>query len=525
MKNNGKCSVGDVSGQDWSPIDNWGDNGSYSDYFVESYGLPSRGSNPFNLGLYYDIKDNKIHSERFVGVMPLLEKELRDKTNEGAKTVEDNIFIRPRFNISASKMLEYIMKSNDFYESKKYIEFANKSYDDWKNYYVEVGGKEGRNGNKTILCGVYKDLPEICLSYGIEGDTENYEGFANLIGIFEIWDFISKAKVVCRKMLKQQSQRVEENFVGKVKGRIDIQKQIKTNLAKGRLERTYCSYNKLTIDNMENRILKYALYLCDRMLEEMGGIDNEDAAFCRRKLAPVTLQKCSLADFKGIKNNGVFKFYGPALESAKRIISRISVSYNSNQEKDEVVLNKKVRPFFIRMDLLFELYCRALISNALENYDQSNDQGRTLKLEPYAVEYKLFGKEKPDGFDNIHIPDIVISSYSKEKNEWKPISVLDAKYAELRRFDRFRSFQVLAYMLRLNCSQGGFMSPSSSLEGSQAEKNVTIQSEILGGSGKSGVHIPVRGFVGKGNDSDEEMIKSYIKQLYEINNESKNVAK
>lgn len=520
-ENNNNWPKEDLSGQDWSTMDNCGENDSYSDYFDESYGLPSKGSNPFNLGLYYDIKDKKIRSERFVGVMPLLEKELRDKTNVGAKTVEYNIFIRPRFNISASKMLAYIMKSNDFYESKRHIEFANKSYDDWKKYYVKIGEKEGRNGKKMILCGVYKDLPEISLSNRNNSHEKNYEGFDDLIGIFEIWDFISKTKVVCRKMLKQQSQRVEENFVGKVKGRIDIQKQIKTNLAKGRLERTYCTYNKLTIDNMENRILKYALYLCDRMLEEMGGIDNEDAAFCRRKLAPVTLQKCTLADFRGIKNNGVFKFYGPALESAKRIISRISVSYNSKEAKDEVVLNKKVRPFFIRMDLLFELYCRALISNALENNDQPKDKGGTLKLEPYAVEYKLFEKVKPNGFNDIHIPDIVISSFSEEENAWKPISVLDAKYAKLDSFNRERSFQVLAYMLRLNCPHGGFMSPS--LGGSQTKEDETIQSEILGGSGKSGVHIPVRGFVGEDNDSDEEMIKSYIKQLYEINKESKNV--
>ena len=129
---------------------------------------------------------------------------------------------------------------------------------------------------------------------------------------------MNKAKTVCQKNLKRQSQRTEENIYCKVRGKIVIQKQIKYNASKGQNHRMYCSYNSLSEDIKENQIIKYALHLCQKNRNIADSL-SEDILFCLSTLSGVPLKKVSIGDFTGLKNNGAYRQYRDALLAAKRL--------------------------------------------------------------------------------------------------------------------------------------------------------------------------------------------------------------
>lgn len=482
-----------LSGKDWSRLEN--DKKEYEEYlgknenenenekyFKNYYEFPrDEEHSPFNLGIYYKTKDKILSSSQYVGIMPL--KPFEKSENNLEESSNCYCKIKSRFGMSATDMLEYILKSDDIYSLEDVINLKEFTMEELK---------ECRNTKENkILFGIVKDLEEV------QAENEKWE-----ISLIEIWDFISKAKVVCQRMLKNQFQRVEENFIGKVKGKIDLQKQIKMNLSQGRLERNYCSYNKLIIDNIENRILKYSLHLCKKFLNEIGkeiDVLSEQIAYCDRALSSVKLVKCSSLDFIGLKNNGVFKHYKPAIESAKRIIKRITIKID---EDEKVELSSKTRPFFIDMNLLFELYCRALVKETLKDYSHE------FELVEYGKPHYIFEKkekkeEEVKGFSRSLIPDIVI----KEKEKYS--AVIDAKYSSLEDgYNREKTHQIMAYMTLLDCNYGGFISPES-------EETYELRNMEIGN--KKGFHIGV-----KGKKTDEKGFNENVEKIKKLIEEIKN---
>ena len=114
-------------------------------------------------------------------------------------------------------------------------------------YFFLLGTSSNRSGRK-ILFGILNGAGKIDLSPKNDGQklSEYDVEMVNLFGAFEIIDFVNKAKMVCSKNLKKQSQRVEENLYCKVKGRILINKQIKYNASKGQNCKMYCSFNRMS---------------------------------------------------------------------------------------------------------------------------------------------------------------------------------------------------------------------------------------------------------------------------------------
>ncbi|WP_317856246.1 5-methylcytosine restriction system specificity protein McrC [Chakrabartyella piscis] len=426
-----------LRGEDYSPIAITDmDVGFLED--IPSYFQFNQKSTPENLGLFYEKNKGELKASRYAGVMPLVGEHMPDGSF---------ITVTPRFGANATNMLLYIMQSDDFYQNhcqgKNVITFASHTTAEWNKMNFQ-------NRNDSVLFGTYRDAKKF--TPGTATSNEKDINFGALQGVFEIMEFLPACQHVCQAMLKQQSIRREENLVGKMKGKLNLNKQIKHNIVTGRMDRNYCSYNQMSIDNKENRILKYALYLVGQVKSEYPSLLEEEFAFCQRALASVKLTPCGTSDFNGLKNNGVFQYYTPALESAKKIISRISVTFDkSGNEKSSI--NKAVTPFFIQMDLLFELFCRAVIGNALKSIN--NETQSQYHLLPYQEGLKLFGNSPtPDGFANTHIPDLAILD-----QENQVVAVIDAKYSWLHNDGRNRTFQIMAYMLRLNCKKGGFISP------------------------------------------------------------------
>ena len=465
-------SQNDLKGED-TQTDN---NEYYRKFFGNKSPFEGNDLPPFNLGIYVDEDENILRASQYVGIVPAME------INQGTNSSENEIQlikVSSRFSTSTPvEMLKKVLSGNDYYENPDMLKTKIYSVDEWKSL------KREKN---EVLFGTVRGVGNIELfsrKSGQEdsaGDSANdvAYGLADVFGVFEILDFVNKAKKVCEKNLKKQSQKVEENLNCKVKGRILVQKQIKYNLSKGQNQKVYCSYNKMTDNIRENQIIKYALYLCRK--HEMGEALGEDIRFCMNTLTNVPLKKCNISDFIGLKNNGVFRQYKEALAAAKKIIKRYSVSELEDQlekvagasektvddtsiagtsENKVHLTSGEVVPYFIDMNLLFEYYCRAIFKEAIEYFNDSKKSKET------EIKFNLERKQKKELLQN-HLdiymkryePDIVVT-YGDGNTI---AAVFDAKYSKLDKqcdkVKRQRTHQIMFYMKILGCDYGGLISP------------------------------------------------------------------
>lgn len=417
---------------------------------------------PINLGIYMDGEEN-LHSTQFIGVMPLVDlKNLKPKICDNEVC---GIQIDSRFHISPSDMLREVLDGNDYYENPDMLQCNAYRIAELKDLF-------GRGEKNKVLCGTIKDIGKVSVEQS-QKDGENGNSLEPLLSsvypIFEIIRFVNSAKEVCKKNLKQQSTYKEENLVGKIKGRILINKQIKQNLSRGQYHKTYCAYNALSENIKENIILKYTLHLCN-MLPISDSL-KEDIMFCNRALANVPLKKCSISDFVGLKTNGVFRQYTQALDAAKAIIKRYYISYDTSSDGKEgnnggavKVADYSIVPYFIDMNLLFEYYCRALFRKAI---DEINSKSSDYILEMDSATEKNFNLfNDKSNLENFYmkeyIPDIVIRYRRKTaEGESKILTVIDAKYSDVEHSGekRARTHQILFYMNVLDSHYGGLISP------------------------------------------------------------------
>ena len=556
----------ELEGEDWSkikqekhknislkePEDEKGDNKIYARNFFELDTSPfgHKKSSPFNLGIYRYMQPNGescLKATKYVGIMPMMEKR-EDAKGEDAKgedakgedakgedarvrNEEQSIIkINSRFGISPTEMLKEVLAGNDYYDDPEMLKTKSYSKNEWNNLNAEKDDK--------ILFGVINGIGEIDLfnKNGEYQDTNQADvGLVNTYSVFEIIDFVDKAKKVCRKNLKKQSHKVEENLNCKVKGRILIQKQVKYNTAKGQDQRVYCSYNKMTENIKENQIIKYALYLCQHC--EIGDSLIEDIRFCMNTLKDVPLKRCSAEDFIGLKNNGAFKQYKDALYAAKKIIKRYYISYSENQAKEGAETSQlssgKVLPYFINMNLLFEYYCRAIFRKAVDEYNKNPENTIKFELESATRAKRiLFIEDKENNntvkwknfFMTTYIPDIVVT-YGKKRD--KVAVVFDAKYSDVKEQEkdvrRLRTHQIMFYMKALGCEHGGIISPYTEKENNIPDdgiyNSISVNHRKNQGKEKNGIdgvpklfYVPVIG-KRKTENISSELIQKYLKNI------------
>ena len=476
----------DILGEDWTEIKSINIStfddvqyGRLHRYINEEVSGYLSSATPRNLGLYITSdkygENKKLHSAQYIGVMPIVPI----KGEKEAPIIwEKNIIIYPRFALNPNEMLNTVLESNDF--------LANPSMLSYKLYTMrELQELEYKNDiqRKKILFGKIRGGKKIDLSEisGTDSENKKIAELTKVYDAFEIVDFIQKAKIVCRKHLKQSTIKVEENLNSKIKGRILVQKQIKYNESRGQLQKVYCSYNAMSESIRENEILKYTLYLCEHYKKsKIAEAFSEDIQFCKRCLSDIPLVKCTKSSFAGLKNNAAYRDYKDALEAAKRIIFNMGIKLNKDVNKSVETERKNniIDPFFIDMQYLFELYCRALVEKAIEaiEKEESDKLNKKMMLENQKKAKKALFNEynKNNPYMESYIPDIVIV----DSNE-KVLVVLDAKYSKIASSNskRERTHQVCFYMLVLDCKYGGLIGVNDEKNTGQLNTYELLQNE------------------------------------------------
>lgn len=512
-----------IEGQDWSKLKSEPLNGINS--FFKQYSNWENGANdssPINLGIF-GVGDD-LYSTQFVGVMPMINNDtLKPEFGETEDSVGRELLtikINSRFHISPAVMLKEVLDGDDYYENPDMLqcrEYSISELREWKS-------------DSKILCGVVKNIGKVTLEQS--GDNERgVSGMDSFLSseypIFEVIRFVSEAKEVCKRNLKQQSMYKEENLVGKVKGRILVNKQIKYNISRGQYQKTYCGYNALSENIKENIIIKYALYLCSKL--SIADSLREDILFCNRVLGNVPLKKCRAGDFVGLKKNGAFRQYSHAIDAAKAIINRYYISYD-NSEAEETKGEGKIRvsdysvaPYFIDMNLLFEYYCRALFRKAINELNKQDEFKYVLTLEPVSKSMKqLFydNSSLGDYYMSKYIPDILVKYKRRREEDFKALAVIDAKYSDVKdqkKSQRQRTHQILFYMNVLNCKNGGLISPykgGKKVDG-VLKGQILYDGELKTKTAPELCYIPLEESVDDQSDKYVEKIKEYLKEVSE----------
>ncbi len=469
----------------------------------------------FNLGVYWDqddpfckVQSTLYHTTGLMGIMPVLWQ------GETSPDTDHILAIRSRWGDPMS-MLDVVLQSDDYAGDSAAVEPKIKTWNEWQE--IDLSKK-----NEEILYGIVSDLPEIHISG--KKDEHALNSVANVASVFVVYQFLEQLERICKRLVKQSSLPCEENLVGKVKGRILIHKQIKENFAKGRSDRVYCSYNKMSMDNIENRILKYALHLCKTWSNERGSIFSDKIVFCEGVLKPVKLVKVTRRDIMSVKNNGAFKDYKKGIKLAGDILQNLSVEFHDGQ-KPTVHINA-VKPFFLNMNLLFELYCRALLEKAAKQTD--------LTLDPKENSEKSLFQDTLTGFQRNHVLDILIIGASKNSEEKDHKLILDAKYslcfganeASVREY----THQVLSYMLIWDADACGFIYPIPGKNTAPKEtdqnyyKNPVIKRthcEMDGIAGKKRYAVSVGIYEDAASaaaESDHPTFESLLKEVFKLLN-------
>ena len=151
------------------------------------------------------------------------------------------------------------------------------------------------------------------------------------------------------------------------------------------------------------------------------------------------------------------------------------------------------------MNVLVELYCRAVVSEAVKD-NMLMDKGLSLvsvkdsKKKLYDSD-ELYDSDKEiikGAFMQNYIPDIIIAKGDKAE----PFIVLDAKNSDVTNQStdarRERTHQVNFYMNALNVKIGGLISPSNESDAVTAKLaglNKYLAFVPLSTSGKSDIHV------------------------------------
>lgn len=294
-------------------------------------------------------------------------------------------------------------KMNDGYEID-YIRMLNDSLTECENY-----------NHLNDLVTIYFNKPSIKVSQQ-----------QDFLSIFLITEYLNILGLIVKKGLKKSFYMVKDNLQNKVKGRIIIDQNIRTNIVKGRITSNVCKYQVYGIDSPENRILKLAFRFCVKQLEIYKHALNTDllnkkVRFIRPHFDSISDEIC-IRTIKSYKGNPVYRDYNQAIEFAQLLLHRYSYDITSIGQNDI-----PTPPFWIDTSKLFELY---VFHHLRRVFTGKNEISYHIRAHFQELDYLL----KPELWPN---PYVIDAKYKPSYKECKTISKEDARevsgYARLNK--------------------------------------------------------------------------------------------
>lgn len=220
-----------------------------------------------------------------------------------------------------------------------------------------------------------------------------------------------------------------------VKGRVDVQTQLRDNLAAPHL--LHCHYDDFTVDNPYNRAILTTVVLCRQWIQRSGTLRLWSETHSR--FASVTLVSKDLNNISKLPIDRTTRSYVPVLAWCEWILKALSPSVASGRFESPGL--------FFDMNKLFEDHVRVLEMRRLGNKHQVRCQGPMVALA---------ATERSNVF--LLKPDITVWRTGKqgEKNSIKRIIDAKWKIVDPKKDDwgvaESDMYQMLAYAVRYECN-------------------------------------------------------------------------
>jgi 5-methylcytosine-specific restriction enzyme subunit McrC len=257
-----------------------------------------------------------------------------------------------------------------------------------------------------------------------EEDFEYFVQKENTVFGLLVRHLIKRLERLCKRSGITKNYSENEENLSFVKGRI----LHKENLNYNRVikNKVYCRFSEFSADNLENRIIKYTLYVLSRSELQNPELQRK-TKFLLHYFDSVSLTYILPNNIPKIAYNRLTKQYEPIINLCKLIISRTSLNLRASGEL-------RFSSFLIDMNELFEYFVTASLSSK-------------LRIEHFRVKG---GKNKEQGYSDIEYlteikPDITIWNRNKER-----LLVIDTKYKEKITDSDLNQIWIYAIVLGLN---------------------------------------------------------------------------
>ena len=219
-------------------------------------------------------------------------------------------------------------------------------------------------------------LEEFSNIYHIESDARPIDApsLKGIVSPLIVLHFLGVMRRI--KTLKRGYVHHSENLK-KIKGRINVLKNEKLNIATKRYDRIYCEYDEYSVDIPENRLLKKALLFSKSVVKSMGeqnssfGKINEMLSKSLMLFENVS-DVVDLKEIRQTKMHKLFSEYSEAIRLAKLILKHFDYSIHNVGASEE-----KVIPFSLNMSLLYEHYVYGLLFEAYQERIEYQFHGLT----------------------------------------------------------------------------------------------------------------------------------------------------
>jgi 5-methylcytosine-specific restriction enzyme subunit McrC len=218
---------------------------------------------------------------------------------------------------------------------------------------------------------------------------------------FIIIQFITLLRKLVQKGLKKSYYTVEENLNSRIKGKILIGKDVKTNQMKGKAANTYCRYQYFGYNSEENRILKKAFDYARTAIKHnqlYHSLLSEAICFIKPTFESVT-DEIDITRIKHFTPNPLYPEYNECLRLALLLIKRYNYSIATAYKGESKVV--ATPPYWIDMSKLFELYvyhklCDAFPDADIQYHKKVNRQEPDILFKgPDDSKYVIDAKYKP----------------------------------------------------------------------------------------------------------------------------------
>lgn len=226
--------------------------------------------------------------------------------------------------------------------------------------------------------------------------------------LIEVTAFLATTARFVERHLRRGFVRIQENLVGRVRGRILITDQLRKNLAQARPDRMVCEYQLFSLDTLENRLLKAALEVSARYVSANGINILELQCWIRvirSALASVPDHQPHSRDWSQVHNKGLMTAYAKPLALARLVLTRLHLKPTGEAQE-----TYKTLPFFLDANRLFEGWVGVCLSDVCDSV--------------WSQDWKSFGpkpyREKQYKFR----PDFIVKANKEQQGH----IVVDSKY-------------------------------------------------------------------------------------------------